>query len=491
MDQKYLDRLGQKLLDDFRLTFLKRDVKVNGHSVRKDQFYSHFGRNLVKELELESKFYPAYPSDKDQARIFETILEAVESEKKEQAKSKFETDIPASRPQVNYIPVVDILRNEKHLINPVTRELSTMDYDVYTSTLMPEERTALIQSTRVARFEYDPYNLESLNLIPFENYEVLRVNLYSPPQWRLNEDPKSVCPELIDRTLKHLFPTEESQTFVLDWLYHLLVDRNETYLVLNGPKGIGKGIFANLVRALVGRNNYTEAPESLLDGHFNSALDKKRAIVLDEIKVDKSKHTKLKRYINKYQNIEKKGKDAEKITETYNSFIITNNDETDMYLEFDDRRFSVPDLTGGNLLKALDKEEIKHLDQQLEIEDSEIITEFGYWLFNRGAIENDQFSIIRGEKFYSLVYTSLRNWQKFLVNELLENRGQDIPMSKLRTLAQTSEEAARFPANDKKVEDFLRNYKHMGEMHLGHMEYRKDDAYILPGDKIEDASELL
>lgn len=491
MDQEQLDRIGQAIIDNFTLKFLKRDVRVDGRTVRREHFFEKYGRNIISRLGLEAQFYPQYTSDKDQSGIFQEILNAVEIEQTKNQKNKFKGDIPESRPNVAYIPAVDMITTEKYLINPETKQLSELQYEAYQATLHPEDKSAFVASTRLALFQYDPYDLTKLSVVPFESYEVLKVNLYNPPAWRLCSNPHKPCPPLVARTLKHLFPDRESRTFVLDWLYHLLIDRNETYLVLNGRKGVGKGIFSKLVCALVGRNNYTEAPESLLDSQFNSALDKKRAIVLDEIKVDKAKHTKLKRYINKYQNIEKKGKDAERIMETFNSFIITNNDETDMYLEFDDRRFSVPDITTRDLTESLTKEEIKSLDAALEEEDSDIVKEFGYFIFNRGAKENDQFSTVKGEKFYGLVYTSLRHWQKFLVEELLETRSEEIPLGKLRNIAQTSDENINFPLNEQKIEDFLNNYKHYGELVLGTMEKRGKEFYIIVGKGAEDKKELL
>ena len=490
VDQEQLDRIGQAIIDKYRLQFLKRDIRVDGQNIRRAQFFDIFGRKIVEELNLQGQFYPSYTSDREQSDIFQKILFDVEREYKQASQQKFSGDIPESRPNVSYIPAVDMRSNEPHLINPESKQLSELKYDAYLRTLHPEDRSAFINSMRLAVFEYDPYDLTTLSMVPFETYEVLRVNLYDPPPWRLKDNSHAKCPALVARMIKHLFPDKESRTFVLDWMYHLLVSRNETYLVLNGRKGVGKGIFAKLVRALVGINNYTEAPESLLDSQFNSALDNKRAIVLDEIKVDKAKHTKLKRYINKYQNIEKKGRDAESIKETFNSFIITNNDETDMYLEFDDRRFSVPDLTSLNLTESLTKEEIQNLDQLLEDENSDLVRDFGYFIFNRGAKEFDQFSTVKGEKFYGLVYTSLRHWQKFLVEEILETRSKEIPLSKLRNIAQTSEENIHFPLNEQKIEDFLNNYKHYGEKVLGSMEKRGKEFFIIVGE-VEDKKELL
>lgn len=460
-------KIGQQIVEKYEPDFIgKQNLRVFGRTFGRVKFFEKYCQKIISEIKGEAEFYPKYRTEEAQKDIFLEILSEIERQKKEAARRHFDGNLPESLPKASYALVVDVKRPDTRLINLETNELSELHPESYMATLDKDERLNFKSRTRLAQFEYDPYDLSNLNEIEFDGYKVMRVNLYRPPTWRLRPNIDSECPEQIEKVLKHLLPQEKYRNFVLDWLYHALVERNETYLVLNGPKGIGKGLFSKIARALVGKDHYTEAPESFLDSHFNSALDNKRIIVLDEIRVDKNKHTKLKRYANKFQNIEKKGVDADKVRETFNSYIISNNDETDMYVEYDDRRFAVMDLASGSLLEAMTKEEITALDKELDKEDSDIVHQFGYWLFNRGAKQYDPFSVIKGEKFYSLVYTSLRQWQKFLVEELLDGP-KKMPLKKLTNIAQVQEQAINFPQNTQKIQDFLNNYLHEGKDRLG------------------------
>lgn len=186
--------------------------------------------------------------------------------------------------------------------------------------------------------------------------------------------------------------------------------------------------------------------------------------------MDKPKHTKLKRYINKYQNIEKKGKDADRAVETFNNFIISNNDEVDMYLEYDDRRFSCIDLTEKNLLETMSEPEVKELITELEQEDSEMVRQFGYFIFNRGAIKYSEFSVFKGEKYHKLVQTSLKSWQKFLLDNILDTDSDELEIKRLQNLAKVADMRIYFPSNVQRIEDFLNNYRYGGEKRLGRVE---------------------
>lgn len=436
-----------------------------------------FGLDVIGNClnpEEQIKFHKAYKSDGDKAKFFVEIAEAIKDYKKESQRRKFGgVEIPKSKAVVSYIPVINIKDNEKSLINPQTKEISELSYEAYIETLSKDQKEAVKEQARLAKFVYDPYDLSNLVMEEFENYELLKVNTYKPPYWRRLEPTDAACPEQIERILSHLFPSEAALEYVLDWLYHALVSRNEAYLVLNGAKGIGKGVFCSIVKALVGQENYTEAPDSLLDSQFNSALDKKRVIVMDEFKVDKSKHTKLKRYINKYQNIEKKGQDAEKSTETFNSFIISNNDESDMYLEYDDRRFSAVDLTDKNLTEVMSARELKKLHLELEKPDSELVKNFGYFIYNRGAKFYDEFAVFKGEKYHRLVESSLKLWQKYILEIIEDGLSSTFKVKDIRDTCKFKYDTAKFPYHGQKIKDFLDNYRYKGETVLGSLE--KDD----------------
>lgn len=391
------------------------------------------------------------------------------------------TEIPETEFNVtDFLPVIDVEKNERLMINNQTKQLSSMSYEAWFSFLDQDSKNTFKEVTRLAKFEYDPYDLSTLNLMPYEHLEVLRVNLYNPPPWRHKpcpENPK--IPPKILKLLNHIFPIKDERTYVLDWLYYALVDRNETYLVLNGAKGVGKGVFSKLAAALVGEDNYSEAPDSLLEqnNRFNSVLDKKRVILIDEVSMDKEKHTKLKRYANKKLNIEKKGLDADKAIETYNSYIISNNDDSDMYLEHDDRRFSVPTLSRKRLLDTFTEEEVSELYAEFENPDSDLVLEFGYWLFNRGAKKYSKVDPLKGPRFYELVESSLHLWQRYLLECVLNSDVEYLAIANMRRAYSNKHKMSKFPQDNKKITDFLQNYLHLGVHSLGELvEYEGENC---------------
>jgi len=88
------------------------------------------------------------------------------------------------------------------------------------------------------------------------------MNSYKRPKWMgllplLSHERKVVeeLPEEIQKFFDHLFIDQESLDYVLDWMYHLITARNEVALVVNGAKGVGKGLLGSILQGLVGVTN--------------------------------------------------------------------------------------------------------------------------------------------------------------------------------------------------------------------------------------------
>lgn len=411
----------------------------------------------------------------EQDDFYKTVLDAVQGFLREEIDGKYDfADLPmVEMDRSKLIPVLDIKTDLIILFNSFTKAISEISYKAWERKIPNDEKEVINQKMRDALLEYDPYHLETFVPTTFEGMEVLKVNTYTPPQWRLEAPPEEIeCPEEIEIVLSHLFPDPLCREFVLNWMYTALIGRNETYLVLNGKKGVGKGVFETLLAALVGREHYTEAPPSLLNTQFNASLDKKRLVVMDEFKVGKSEHTRLKRFINKWQSIEKKGIDADRATETYNSYVISNNDVTDMFIETDDRRFSVPDLTNELLTDVLHMDDIELLTQELE-NNGDIVKEFGYYIYEYGSSTRyDQFSTWKGPRFWDLAFNSLYEWQKFIADKIFSTGEEEYNLGTLNRefSKDVNNKFARFPRNPKKIGDFLNGYLHKGEYPLGTVE---------------------
>jgi hypothetical protein len=374
------------------------------------------------------------------------------------------------------VPFVSIENvNIKMFYNVKSGEIYPLDHKVYELTEDKDSRRVPIRAV----IKFNPYRPEQI-YVGDSDYgkECTHINTFKRPEWQLPreltvEERKTYCklPSIIDRFMSHLFPDDNCRNFVYDWLHYALTKRCETYLVLNGAKGIGKGIFTDhLCKALIGKKNHLIAPPGGLDSQFNAMLKDKRMIVFDEFRIDEEdKINKLKRYINKEQTIEHKGQDIADTIETFNSFIISSNGLADMRISWDDRRFSVADIAETKLDEVWSKSDIQELIEELE-DGSESMQQFGYWLLYRRAADNE-FAVYKGNHFYKLCYSSLPEWSRVIIDEVFSAQTDSIDDAELRLAYKNANPMGKFPQAHK-VADFLRNYKHEGKHYLG--EFKRD-----------------
>jgi len=397
----------------------------------------------------------------------------------------------------DYEMFIDVVTNNEILVHRKTGDISQLHPRIWDRLLSKEEKALL--PPKIGYLTFDPYQIEPYVMSELDGSQVLQLNLYIPPKWMLEEGthkrisltPDEVedleCPEEIMDFMSHLFPEEKCRDFVFSWMHFALVSRSETYLVLNGKKGAGKGVFCDvLLSNLVGENNYRLAPESILDSIFNSSLDKTRMLVMDEIKVNTISHlNRLKKYINSKQNIEKKGIDADKVVETFSSNVISNNSIMDMLLEWDERRFSVPEITEIPLLSIWDQDEIDEFVAAMK--DPIVQKQFGFWILHKAKKENaTAFSLWKGDRFNTIVYFSLAEWKKTIVDVILSRQEESISVKELKKDYKNRVEStnSRFPAKMKRIESFLEDYLHEGKYNLGKLVFDKDDGeyHIIPSE---------
>jgi hypothetical protein len=383
------------------------------------------------------------------------------------------------------VPFISVENHNKIIFfDKKSKQITNLSYDTYSQTVDKEYKIRPMP----AKIEFNPYRPEQIYMGEYIGQDCTHINTYRKPEWQIgkklsNEEAKklSKLPNIIDDFFTHLFPDQNCREFVYDWLHFALASRCETYLVMNGAKGVGKNVLSNIVCAsLVGKNNHKIAHKGALD-KFTVILAECRMIVFDEFKIvdDESINT-LKRYANSDQMIERKGIDVGQTEETYNSYIICNNAVTDMRIEWDDRRFSVVDLTDKKLEDAWSEDKIATLLELIQDPTCDEMRSFGYWLLYRSPkVMTSAFSVYKGDHFYKLCYTSFPEWAKMIIDEITSkttknyyDEGELKMMFKDRTNG-----VHRFP-NMAKVEDFLKNYKHNGENLLGHIEKDERTYYL-------------
>jgi hypothetical protein len=389
--------------------------------------------------------------------------------------------------------VSDYYTGKEIVFNNKTRSISKMHPKSFLAALPNWKRQDLKESgMKTAVFSFNPYNDFERRMIDIEGYKVVEFNCYTPPAWRCNEQGRldldlerrytaSQPPVIFREFMEHLLPKESHRKFVYHWMHQALFSRNETYLVLNGKKGAGKNLLCNLLGVLAGTEYYRDANQRFFDEGFNSVLDKARLILLDEIKVDDSKkQDRLKKYINKGQNIEYKGIDANKTVETFNSYIINNNEISDMYLVWDDRRFSVPDLTPIRLLDVWSQDKVDEFVELFE-NDLEFQREVGFWLKQHGKSEDiGKFQWLAGDRFWKIVHHSLPEWQKVIVDAILSREKEEYTVADLKQTYKRRVDAQKFPFKIQRIADFLDSYRHQAKHKLGELEGVGENAVVIP-----------
>lgn len=380
----------------------------------------------------------------------------------------------------NLIPFQSVIDSTKFVMFDTT--LSTVT-DLDFKTFKENSATSNIEPIR-GRIEFNPYSPKPIDFRPDQYGRPCNfLNTYKKPEWQEGREITKMeaegCkpPQIFTDFMVHLFPDKECRTFVLDWLHFALTDRCETYLVLNGAKGIGKNLFSeNLCKPLMGSNNHKVAQPSALTSDFNALLKECRMIIFDEFRVDSpEKVNKLKRYVNEEQMIERKGVDVDATQKTFNSFIISNNDMADMKISWDDRRFSVADLTKLKLKEVWTKDKIEEFLEMCK--DMEKMKQLGYWIMYRKP-RHTKFDAYKKRHFYDLCYTSFSEWQKIIVDLATSKQYAEITNADLKKEYRRRSETTRTPSFAR-VKDFVENYRHEGEHSIGTALKQNSEVWVI------------
>jgi hypothetical protein len=165
---------------------------------------------------------------------------------------------------------------------------------------------------------------------------------------------------------------DDKYTAIMDWLASIVQQKPEggpnTALVIVGKKGTGKNVFCEVLRHIVGDNQYCEVQttEHLLGKFSANSIKNKLVTVADEAfwAGTKSHEGLLKaRITNKYLTLEEKFMPQYKI-ENFNNLIILSNEKWVVPVTADERRFLIVEIGNdkrnnhqyfGNLIKEVNK----------------------------------------------------------------------------------------------------------------------------------------
>ena len=358
------------------------------------------------------------------AKVFNRILRKLKKESEGKTEEKIEAVNRDSRyyELMHHVLLRDLTTKTKIVYDTRTNSRTNIEvenYEAWVKKINREDDKELKKivnnSELLVELKYDPQDITIKKDVIFNGQTVTRYNLHVAPEWRENEIKHPKLPERFVEFFDHLFVSKEGKDYVLDWMHHMIVSRNLTYLLLNGAKGIGKGIFADICRRLVGTVNYGIIGDSVWNTPFNGELRFKRLCFFDEHQIKGSQVvSRMKQYLNEWIPINEKGKTADPTYHNCMSGIIANNDYFDCYdLEPGDRRFSVPELTDVPLLKLWDVKETMEFARIIE-EDDEFIGNIGWFLLKR----EPEYSVAepyKGAAFYNIIERNLSDWKRNLV----------------------------------------------------------------------------
>lgn len=261
------------------------------------------------------------------------------------------------------------------------------------------------------------------------NQRVELLNTFEQSPWQksggLLPESKAQLPKAFREFFDHLFKDEESKQAVFAWMYRMIFGEdgssNEVALVLNGAKGIGKNMFADICKGLVGSTNFRTAKRSIMNSDFNLDLKDCLCFFLDEIPVKTQEQcSKFRAYMNDELQLEGKGLESKEY-KTYKSFVLNNNPPHEVKVAWDDRRYSVPDLTHNMLNRRWPVKKVAIFDKYIKQFDGLHYRHFASWLYYNADTETYPITYChKGERFAQMVMASLTPWQATLRRELMD-----------------------------------------------------------------------
>jgi hypothetical protein len=263
---------------------------------------------------------------------------------------------------------------------------------------------------------YNPYTTKK---VIDESKPIKVINTCCHPEWRYSEEePKKLDPLFLE-FFEGFFKTKESLQYTCSWYLNSIYDRNETALVLVGAKAIGKNIFCSTFNRMVGEINVSNQANNAYTEKFNGFLKNKRIVVADEVSFkDGQEKNRVKKYFNKLQSIEEKGRDAETI-EVFVSMVMLSNDVRDLYIEADDRRFSCIDLTDKTLPSRMTPKQIIKLKEYIDY-DPDFPLAFHKYLEDNKTENFTNALPFKGQIFDKLVLSSLSGVKLAILNKIIE-----------------------------------------------------------------------
>lgn len=306
---------------------------------------------------------PKFPDELLRKTVFElqSALEGISKEIEPRIDlSKFDDRLGKlmSGDPTKYILGIDLGKNEKILLNSKLMPIDGVDPDQFMKSMTRKGKEEFHSSCAFCHLYYNPYELNPKGVVKErDGIPLLHVNSFIQPKYKnkLKGDASKIF-----KFVEHLFPSKESREFFYSWLHHATTSKALTYLYITGGQGIGKEALHRLLESFFGWDNSVRLKHNFLKSNFNSEIKNKQYANFDEFYC-RTYHEReyLKTLLNPRIGIEGKGRKVEQVN-LYLNILMTNNSYKNVVVNFEDRRFSMPEVTSVKLANFVGKEDLEY-----------------------------------------------------------------------------------------------------------------------------------
>lgn len=299
-------------------------------------------------------------------------------------------------------------------------------------------------------------------------------NIYVPPTWTKYRDElpstqKPTLHPLLDKFFNHLIPEGDCRNNIFHWISNLLYLFKDPIplLVLYGHAGIGKNtLVEKILLPLVGKSNFHRSAS--VQERFNSSVKNCVLFFSDEGEVKGFVKRNFKGFHEGEAAIELKGVDVDEPERLYARFVIATNELTDISLNEQDRKFSVPELIDKKLEAAMTIEEIEWLRGFPDNIEAQV--EFAAWLKNN---YNWEVSVKAWQKdlFKRICYESRTEWFKQFHRMCVDN--ETFALKDLR------KSLGGMNIGTEKIKSAIDNYRHETGLIIASVEHTNKGANFI------------
>lgn len=371
--QQNVNNVNQLRLSIFKFLAIKKlkVISLSKIKIGNSKIFVNFEKIMflvISEL-LDSDFTQA-----NEVRVFvieycESLITELNFDQGLPDSSEFFTSADAKE-RFNQVFFCESLRSKGYILTPTGNNDFSLSSDTYSVDIFSKELIRLSNkdydaykdwsSKRliVGKYDYEPWG----KLLQRDDAKVYVLNTYVEPKW-VKKPSYDISWEQLNPEMRcfyeQMIPDPIQRHWVLNWMAcSLQISKKQhgkkrltTYLTLIGASGIGKGIICMHLQYLHGINNwYTAKIKKIGDKFSASSYTKKTMIIFDEANLGSvDEYNEVKKLESSYQDVEYKGQTASIVRVYWNIVWSCNNRDRMKYLDPDDRRFSICDLTNESL----------------------------------------------------------------------------------------------------------------------------------------------